>query len=67
MSDFPLAVWRTYADKPFSFKMGFIAGGWTQTDRDKEPPQNPCTKGTIWEREWQEGFETRKKLERGET
>jgi hypothetical protein len=50
----------------YSWQQGFIAGGWTQTDRDKEPPQNPCTKGTTWEREWQEGFETRKKLERGD-
>jgi hypothetical protein len=66
MGDVPHAEWRKNADKPFSWKMGFISGGWTPSDRDKLPPQNPCQKGTTWEREWQEGFEYRRKLERGE-
>jgi hypothetical protein len=36
------------------------------TPKDKEPPLNPCALGTEWERQWQEGFEYRKKLMRGE-
>jgi hypothetical protein len=52
--------------QPYSWRQGFISGGWTPTPKDKEPPLNPCALGTEWERQWQEGFEYRKKLMRGE-
>lgn len=65
MKDFPLSEWRKNINRPFSWKMGFIAGGWNP-DKDKEPPTNPCAKGTTWEKEWSEGFEARRKLERGD-
>lgn len=61
---------RQFADVYYThgyvWQKGFEQGSWKPTERDKLPPLNPCQRGTVWFREWQDGYETRKKLERGE-
>ena len=46
---------REFNSKPYSWRCGYIAGGWKRTERDKVPPDIPE------HQQWNEGFEQRKR------
>ena len=47
--------------RPYSWRCGYIAGGWKRTERDKVPPVNPIRADIPEHQQWNEGFEQRKR------
>jgi hypothetical protein len=47
--------------KPYVYQSGWLKGTWKPTDKDKQPPENPCVAGSENWRIWEEGFRDAKR------
>lgn len=53
-----------FSKQPWAWQCGYWSGCWQPTEKDKEPPRNPITKGTVPYREWEEGFKAAREARR---